>query len=404
MRDMRGSIVKRKRCKTYSIVISQKDEEGKWGQKWISTGAKTKREAQAALTETLHKINTGAYVSPSKLTLSLFLEQWLSGYARVNTSSRTYERYHELVEKHIVPSLGNITLASLKPGHIQTFYGKLLESGRRDGKGGLSAQTVLHIHRLLFQALRFGVRQSIIGRNVAESVAPPQPKYREMPFTDSLGIARLLDAFKGSEYYVPIVTAAYTGLRRSELLALTWQNISLELATLSVNRSIHKLRSGEYIIKAPKSKRGRRNISLSPSLALMLGHYKEKQSSLRKQLDTTLEETALVFSHVDGSPIRPDTITRAFRDKAKEVGLSDLTFHGLRHTHAVLMLAANVHPKIVSERLGHSTVSITLDLYSHVLPGLQEAAAKRFEDVVGPIESVQEFISNPLAISSYVKT
>ena len=179
---MRGHIVKRYKG-SYSIILSLTDPvTGKRKQQWITVKG-TKRDAERKLAELLYQLDTGAFVSPSKLTLAQFLEQWLRDCAKANTSPRTYERYHELVATHIAPALGAMPLSSLKPSHIQAFYGRLLESGRRDGKGGLSAQTVLHIHRLLFQALRFGVRQGMTGRNVCESVVPPRPKFREMPFT-----------------------------------------------------------------------------------------------------------------------------------------------------------------------------------------------------------------------------
>lgn len=181
-------------------------------------------------------------------------------------------------------------------------------------------------------------------------------------------------------YYVLFYTDLFTGLRRSELLALRWCYVDLDMATLSVVETLHQLHNREFVFGQPKSKRGRRQIALSPSLALLLRQHKAEQEAAQKLLGLELSPRDLVFSQLDGSPLQPDSITQAFTRLARSIGLRGVRFHDLRHTHATLMLRQGVHPKIVSERLGHSTVAITLDTYSHVLPGLQEAAAQRFEE------------------------
>lgn len=198
----------------------------------------------------------------------------------------------------------------------------------------------------------------------------------------------LLNAARGVPYYSLFYTAVYTGLRRSELLALRWCHVDLDLATLSVVKTLHQLHNQEFIFRQPKSKRGRRQIALSPSLALLLRQHKAEQEATRKLLGLGLSASDLIFSQADGSPLQPDSITQAFTRLARSIGLHGVRFHDLRHTHATLMLRQGVHPKIVSERLGYSTVAITLDTYSHVLPGLQEAVAQRFEEglQISPVE------------------
>ncbi len=175
-------------------------------------------------------------------------------------------------------------------------------------------------------------------------------------------------------------TAIYTGLRRSELLALRWSHIDLDLATLSVVETLHQLHNREFVFRQPKSKKGRRLVALSPSLAILLKEHKQKQELDRMMLGKLLLPNDLVFSNPDGSPLQPDGITKAFTRIARSIGLYGVRFHDLRHTHATLMLCQGIHPKIVSERLGHSSIAITLDTYSHVMPGLQEAAAQRFDE------------------------
>ena len=194
----------------------------------------------------------------------------------------------------------------------------------------------------------------------------------------------LLQAAESTPYNTCIFTAVYTGLRRSELLGLRWCDIDLDLATLSVVQTLHQIKNGTYIFGKPKTKGSRRQIALSPSLAILLRKHKEKQEFDRILLGKPLSPTGLVFSNPDGRPLRPNSVSRAFERIVKSLGFEGIRFHDLRHTHATLMLQQGIHPKIVSERLGHSSVAITLDIYSHVLPGLQEAAAHRFEECLQP--------------------
>ena len=281
---------------------------------------------------------------------------------------------------HLVPALGSIPLAALQPKHIQAYYSKALQSGRKDGKGGLSPETIRHDHRVLFEALRHAVKQGMLIRNVAEAVDSPRVEHKEMATLGPQSVAELLNAARRTPYYSLFYTATYTGLRRSELLALRWQHVDLDLATLSVVETIHQLHSGEYVFRQPKSKRGRRLIALSPSLAVLLREHKAKQEAARRLLGLSLLPNDLVFSNPDGTPLRPNSVTRQFRKLADSIGLNGIRFHDLRHTHATLMLRQGIHPKIVSERLGHSSIAITLDTYSHILPGLQEAAARKFDE------------------------
>jgi integrase len=343
----------------------------------------TKKKAQTRLHELLHTLEQGSYVKPAQLTVAQFLQEWLRDYVRTNTAPRTCERYEEIVRVHLTPALGSLPLLALQPQHIQKYYSQAVESGRRDGKGGLSALTVHKHHRILYESLRYGVRQGILIRNPTEAVTPPHGQSKELAMVGTNRLQLILEAAKESPYYVLFFTKAYTGLRRGELLGLRWGDIDLEKATLSVVQTLQQLRNGEYIFREPKSKRSRRQIALSPSLAIMLWDYRLKQKHARKLLGKPLVPTYLVFSHPDGRPFRPNTVSRAFEEIAQSVGLKGVRLHDLRHAHATILLQQGVHPKIVQERLGHSSVATTLDIYSHVLPGLQEAAARRFEEGLG---------------------
>jgi integrase len=377
---MKGHIRQRSKGSwTIVIDVGRDPETSKRRQQWHTIKG-TKRDAERVLRELLHSLEVGSYVKPNRLTVAQFLEEWLQGYVAMNTAPRTRERYEEIVRIHLILALGSLPLLALQPQHIQKYYAKALQSGRRDGKGGLSARTVHKYHRVLYEALRYGVKHGVLVRNVAESVDPPRPENKEIIMLGPNDLGRLLDRAKGTPYYVLFFTAVYTGLRRGELLGLRWCDIDLELATLSVVQTLQQLRSREYVFREPKSRRGRRQIALSPSLAILLREHRAKQENARKLLGRPLAPTDFVFSHPNGIPLRPNSVTRAFQTIAESAGLQGVRFHDLRHAHATLMLQQGIHPKIVSERLGHSSVAITLDIYSHVLPGLQEAAARRFEE------------------------
>ena len=190
-----------------------------------------------------------------------------------------------------------------------------------------------------------------------------------------------MEAAKDTPYYTLFYTALFTGMRRSELLALRWQDIDFIYSQIYVNRSIHRLKDGSYVFTQPKSERSRRTIALPPSAFLVLKKHREAKETEALLLGKTIYDDSLVFCNLE-QPIRPDTITRAWPMLAAKAGVKVIRLHDARHTHASLMLKQGIHPKIVQERLGHSTISTTLDTYSHVAPGLQEVAAKSFDDLL----------------------
>jgi len=185
---------------------------------------------------------------------------------------------------------------------------------------------------------------------------------------------------ENSPYYVLFYTALFTGMRRSELLALRWQDVDFIFSQVYVSRSLHVLKDGKVVFKSPKTASGRRTVALPPSAILLLKEHKEKQALDRAMLGIPLKDDDLVFSHLEGKPLLPNTVTHAWIKLVRRTGLKGIRLHDARHTHASLMLKQGTHPKIVQERLGHASIQITLDTYSHVAPGLQEAAATRFDE------------------------
>ncbi len=393
---MKGHIKQRSKGSwTIWIDFGHDPESGKRKQQTLTVRG-SKKDAERELRAVLTRIEGGAYVRPAKLTVGEFLTQWLENYAVTNTSPRTAEGYRVIIHRHLMPNFGALPLSQLHPSHIQGYYAKALSEGRADNNGKLSAQTVRNIHKVLSEALNHAVKWQILVRNVALAVDPPRPSQSEMAtFTEEQ--ARIfLEAVAESPYHELFTVALYTGMRRSELLGLPWKDVDVYLAQLSVTQTLHRLSGRGFVFGKPKTTKSRRTIALPPTVCILLRQLQERQVSERLLLGIKLQDNDLVFSKPDGKPLDPSTITHTFRKIVKSAGLPTLRFHDLRHTHASLMLKQGVHPKIVSERLGHSSIGITLDTYSHVMPGLQEAAALRFEEGLrqAPGQSVEEMLAN----------
>ena len=338
----------------------------------------SKADAQRALRELLHSVEKGDYVKPSRITLGEWLEEWLSGYVDCNCSPRTKASYEYMVRRHVSPKLGSIPLSQLETRHVQAFYSRLRVDGRIKGDSPLSSTTIRYCHTILSEAINHAVKMGLVARNVAQAADLPKPENRAMPTLAPDDVPKFLQFAEETPYFIFFYTLLYTGMRRGEALALKWKNLDPDLATVSVVESGYKLKK-EYIIKEPKTPHSRRQIALSPTLAIALRKHREREEAVRLTLGRPLSDQDFVFAHPDGTPLAPDTVTHAFAKILARAGLPHVRLHDLRHTHATIMLRAGVHPKIVSERLGHSSIRITLDTYSHVLPGLQEAAARRFD-------------------------
>ena len=369
---MRGHITKRGK-NSYSIAISLgKDLTGRYKQQWVSVKG-TKKDAEKRLSELLHQLDTGTFMKPGKTTLAEYLGRWLQDYAKPNLSPRGFERYQGIITKHLIPDFGSITLTQLKPEHLQKHYTAKLNEG-------LSARTIRYHHAVIHKALQTAVKWGLVIRNVADGVDVPRARRNEMQTWDEDDIITFLEAAKDSHYYALFHTALFTGMRRSELLALQWRDIDFH--QIHINRSLHQLRDGSYVFTQPKSAKSRRTIALSPSSVLTLTEHKERQEGIRAMLGTLLKNDDLVFSTPEGKPLRPNTISRAWTMLAARAGVKVIRFHDARHSHASLMLKQGVHPKIVQERLGHASIQMTLDTYSHVAPGLQQAAAESFDKLL----------------------
>jgi integrase len=372
---MRGCIRKRGKD-SYSIAVSLGRDAATGKYKYVWMGVKgTKREAEKRLSELLHRLDTGAFVSPSKTTVADYLRRWLQEYVRPNLSPRGFERYESIARVHLIPDLGAIALTQLRPEHLQRQYASKL------GKG-LSPRSVRYQHVVLHKALETAMKWGLVVRNVADGVDVPRSRRKDMQTWSEFEVRHFLEVAKDSPYYALFHTALYTGMRRGELLALRWRDVGVQ--EIHVNRTLHQLRDGSYVFTEPKSAKSRRTIDLSPSSILTLAEHRERQEGVRTVMGIPQTQDDFVFSTLEGKPLRPNTVSRAWTMLAARAGLRAIRLHDARHTHASLMLKQGVHPKIVQERLGHGSIQVTLDTYSHVAPGLQRAAAESFDKLVSP--------------------
>lgn len=371
----------------------------------------TKREAQVELTRLLSQRDDGSFIEPNKLTLAAFFEQWLE-HVRTRVSPRTHERYAEIARKNLVPELGAINLNKLTPIQISELYAKLLSEGRRNGMGGLSPRSVHHCHRILKQALQQAVRWQMLARNPADAADPPKVRSKPMRTYDIPQTAALLDAARGRRIFVPAMLAVLCGLRRGEIAALRWRHVELVAGQLAVIESAEQTRAGVRY-KEPKNGRAR-TVALPMLVVTELRAHRARQAEELLKLGKRFDDSDFVVAQADGSPLRPHSLGQEWTRFVITTDLPRIRFHDLRHAHATHLLASGVHPKVASERLGHSKIGITLDLYSHVLPGMQEDAAARVDGALrvalekrqahgwetgGKLEDRSNFVSNDRALN-----
>lgn len=346
-----------------------------------STVDGTKKDAERELTRLLREIDTGAHVEPTKTTVGAFLDRWLKDYvATCIDKPKTRQSYTMIARRHLIPKLGHLQLAKLTPAAVQSYYSATLAGGRvgSDGKPTgkpLSATTVAHHHAVLHDALEFAVKLGLLGRNVTDATEPPRIRRQEMKTWSEDEVQRFLTAAEASRYYALFILAVTTGLRAGELFGLRWQDVDLAAGTLTVKQTLEKPGFAPSFGR-PKSRASQRTLPLCHTSIVALRTHRATQNESRLRLGTEWYDFDLVFTVFDGKPLRSGNVTRdVYHPLIEKAGVPLIRFHDLRHSHATMLLSANVHPKIVSERLGHSGIALTLDTYSHVMPGLQREAA-----------------------------
>jgi len=334
--------------------------------------AKTEKELRRLITAAEHRVHTGTYIEPGKQSLREYLDDWLAKKgAGESIRPTTYRSYEQLIRVHILPALGNVRLQKLTAAQLESFYAERLGYG-------LSPRTVRYLHTILRQALQRAYELGTVPRNVATMAKPPKGSRPAISTWDVSQLRSFLQA-ADCDGYAPIwLLAISTGMRRGELLGLRWDDVDLAKGRIHVRRALAEIGS-ELRIQEPKTKSSRRVVPLSGHALAALKEHRSQQLQRRLRLGplwngNSPEYGDLVFTTADGKPIAPRNLIRRFKELSTVAKLPALAFHGLRHAHATQLLRDGISAKVVSERLGHASIALTLDTYSHVLPDMQDAA------------------------------
>jgi integrase len=377
--------VSKKRGNGEGSIYRRKD--GRWvGQYTIYTATgpkyrylygKTRAAVAEKLTKAMADRNGGLIFDAGNLTVGEYLDSWLSDSVRGTVRPSTFERHEGIIRLHIKPSLGRVWLKKLTPAHVRGLHREKLDAG-------LAPATVGKIHSTLHKALSQAVSDGIVPRNAAD-VKAPRPTPEEMRPLSETEVRAFLDVAResGDRFEALYVLAITTGLRRGELLGLRWDDVSMERSTLRVGRALVR-EGGRHTLGETKTRRGRRQINLTPRTVSTLKAHHKKQQEEKIKLTGLYKDHGLIFATRVGTPINPENlVNRSFKPLLERASLPEIRFHDLRHTCATLLLGRGVHPKLVQELLGHATIAMTLDTYSHYMPSMGDQAAGAMEDALG---------------------
>jgi integrase len=337
----------------------------------------TKREAQAELTRLTAEAPRGTYVEATTETVGGFLDRWSRDWAATNVSPKTLERYNELIRNQIHPHIGNRTIQKLRPVDLTELYAKLL-------RDRLAPRTVGHVHRLLHRAFSFAMTWDVVQKNVVSSVRPPRVPEEEIEIIREDDIKTVLQKLRGQPLYPIMTLALASGMRRGELLALRWRDVDLDGGIVRVERSLEETKAG-LRFKEPKTKQGRRSITIPPSIVAELRAHRKDQQERRLAIGAgKASADALVFPAWNGSPRSPNALSKEWKAAMIEAEM-EVSLHALRHTHASSLIAAGVDVLTISRRLGHASPSITLDVYGHLFKNVDDRAAQAIEALFGKV-------------------
>jgi len=367
-----------KKGKAWYVVLDLgRDDEGKRMQKWVSVRKElkllkpaTKRQAEELLINLLKDLQDGTYFEPAEITLQEYLAKWLQEYCKPNLKQTTFDSYESFVRLHLTPTLGKIPLKDLRPTQVQKLY--------NDKVNDLSSRSVRYMHSILRRALKQAVKWEYIHRNIIEAVTPPSLKQKEKQPWDTNQVKTFLDAAKAERLYPLFLLAIMTGMRRGEILGLKWDDINLNNGIVSIKRSIVRTSKGPVVgeVKTEKSKRA---VSISETVIQALKTYRTVQAQELLMVGQKNTDGWVFTREADPRPPYPTHLNKILKRIITQANLPKISFHDLRHTHATMLLSQGVNPKIVQERLGHSNISVTMDVYSHVMPGMQKQAADELD-------------------------
>ena len=349
--------------------------------KHVSKSSKSKSICREWMRKMTTQIESGLTLSSAQISLIKYLNEWLT-ICESSVRPRTIDAYRKIVQLHIAPSLGNIKMKDLSSRQILALYSNKLESG-------LSPRTVLLIHAVLHRSLSQAVKLGMLGINPVLAVNRPKFKRKEMKTLTDSQVRTLLSIAEGSRFELLFWFAVTTGLREGELIGLKWSDLDWTGRRIGIQRQVQRLRGG-LVLTEPKTAAGRRVIALGVHTIEKLRHHQSNQAEERLVAGDAWRENDMIFPSTIGTLMDPSNLYHNFKRMLKRAGLPDIRFHDLRHTAATLMLQQGTHPKVVQERLGHSDISLTLNTYSHVLPGMQDEAAGKLDELLTPINISDE--------------
>jgi integrase len=377
--SVRGHVYRRGETWTYVVDVGH-DATGRRRQT-SKGGFPTKKEAQTALNVAINALQQGTYVEPTAITVDHFLrDRWLPA-AKGTIRPTTYSSYEMHVRCYLAPAFGHLRLQQVTPLAINAFYGELLKGW--NGRAALSPATVRRIHATLHRALRDAVRWQLIVRNPAGAADPPRARRPDMKVWTPAQLHVFLSDAADDRHFTLWLFYILTGVRRGEALALRWSDVDLAAGTAAIRRSLVPVDHG-LVFGEPKTDRGRRLIGIDMALVAALRQHWRHQATERLRIGVAFDEDDLVFAHADGRPLHPERVSRWFSKVVGTTGAPPIRLHDLRHLHATLALAAGVAPRVLADRLGHSTTAVTTDTYQHVLPDLDHDAARRVAELVFP--------------------
>ncbi|GLX68322.1 tyrosine-type recombinase/integrase [Paenibacillus glycanilyticus] len=365
---MAGSIKKDGNSWYFVLDLGKDQLTGKRIQK-KKRGFKTKKEAQAALVETLNELNKGTYIPQVKTLYKDYLNEWFTD-KKTKIQPSTYSTYKWLIDKYIIEYLGNIELSKLTPMILQRFYNELSNAGN------IVPENIQKIHSLINNSLKRAERWGLLNRNVAALVDRPKSVKKEIEVWSLEEAKQFLKVALEDRLYIAFLLAVTTGMRQAEILGLRWKDVNFEDSSISVIQTLSH--DGKTLKIGTKTKSGMRKVHLPLESIQHLMKHKRIVERERSQNGPLYENNDLIVCTSFGTPIIPRNLMRTFYRLIKTADVKKIRFHDIRHTHATLLLMQGVNPKIVAERLGHSDIRMTLDTYSHLLPSMQQETASKF--------------------------
>lgn len=376
---MRGSVIKRGKSWTVVIELAADPETGKRRQRWHS-GYRTRKEAERARVNLLGKLDTGTYVEKSRQPLSEFIEEWFPTIEDKVRPATLYS-YERNLHLHVIPYIGSMPMQSIDGGTLDGLYAELRKSGSRHHRGGgLSGRSVRYVHTILHRVFRDAVKRGRLLRNPADAAEPPRRSEDNTPEIVTWSgeeLGQFLEGVAEHRYSTALCLLATSGMRRGEALGLRWKDLDLDKQRLARIRQTVITVNHAVQFGRPKTEKGERDIALDAETVARLRAHRQRQSETRLMMGPAWHDLNLVFCRDDGEPLNPERFSRDFDKAVEALGLPRIRLHDLRHTWATLALESGIAPKVVQERLGHASIAITLDLYSHVSIELQREAAEK---------------------------